>query len=191
MSGDPDGLEGGAGMDVVVSRQNQGSRPYVIRFGGARLGQNVPDLVVNGTGLTKGDPEGPAIKASVYVDVPGSHPYIIRYRNALAGINFPPLQVDTSTLTGYGVIGYRSWKTVDGYTAPAENCVIDADPRVEQVVSESGSSLWARMNGVRFRHPIPPYTASRSFQVTVSGCVPGQMITLRLPRPWSRPWGLE
>jgi hypothetical protein len=191
LSGDPEGLEGGAGMDVVVSRQNQGSRPYVIKFGGARVGQNVPDLVVNGAGLTKGDPEGPAIRAEVYVDVPGSYPYIVRYRNALAGQNFPLLQVDTSLLTGYATIGYRAWKTVEGYTAPAENCVIDADPRVEQVVSESGSSLWARMNGVRFRHPIPPYTKSKTFQITVSGCVPGQMITLRLPRPWSRPWGLE
>lgn len=191
LSGDPEGLVGGAGMDVVVTRQSQGSRPYVLRFGGARIGQNVPDLVVNATNLTKGDPNGPAIKASVYVDVPGSHPYIVRFRNGLAGQNYPLLQVDTSTLTGYGTIGYRSWKTVDGYTAPAENCVVDADPRVEQVVSESGSSLWARMNGVRFRHPIPPYTQAKTFQITVSGCVAGQMVTLRLPRPWSRPWGLE
>lgn len=191
ISGDPEGLEGGAGMDVVVSRQNEGGRPYVIKFGGARVGQNVPDLVVNGAGLTKGDPDGPEIKASVYVDVPGSKPYIIRYRNNLAGMNYPLLEIDTSTLTGYSTLGYRSWKTVEGYTAPAENCVIDADPRVEQVVSESGSSLWARMNGVRFRHPIPPYTGQKTFTLTVSGCVPGQLVTLRLPRPWSRPWGLE
>lgn len=191
LKGDPEGLDGGAGMDVVVTRQSEGSRPYVIKFGGARVGQNVPDLVVNGAGLTKGDPEGPAIKASVYVDVPGSKPYIVRFRNNLAGVNFPLMEIDTSALGGYATIGYRSWKTVEGYTAPAENCFIDVDPRVEQVVSESGSSLWARMNGVRFRHPIPPYTGQKTFQITVSGCVPGQMITLRLPRPWSRPWGLE
>ncbi len=191
ITGDADGLEGGAGMDIVVSTQSEGSRPYVITFGGARKGQNVPELVVNASGLTKNDAESDPIKATVYTDIPGSKPFIVRYRNNLSGENFPLLQVDTSTLTGFGTIGYRSWKTVEGYTAPAENCLIDVDPRVEQVVSESGSLLWGRMNGIRFRHPIPPYTKSKTFQITVSGCVPGQMITLRLPRPWSRPWGLE
>lgn len=72
-----------------------------------------------------------------------------------------------------------------------ENCIIDTDPRVEQISSESGSQVWARMNGVRFRHPIPPWTREREFEITVSGCAPGQIVTLRLPRPWSRPWGLE
>lgn len=195
--GDPSGLTGGAGMDVIVSTKSPGSRPYVIKFGGTRNGQNVPEIIVNGAGLTRGDTEAPAPEATVYTDVPGSHPYIVQFRNApgaltgLSGQSFPLLQVDTSLLTGYGTIGYRSWKTVEGFTAPAENCIIDADPRVEQVISESGSTLWARMNGVRFRNPIPPYTASKTFSVDVSGCVPGQMVTLRLPRPWSRPWGLE
>ena len=72
-----------------------------------------------------------------------------------------------------------------------ENCVVDTDPREEQVVSESGSQVWARMNGVRFRHPIPPYTMERDFHIRVSGTIPGQVVSLRIPRPWSRPWGLE
>lgn len=72
-----------------------------------------------------------------------------------------------------------------------EDCVVDTDPRVEQVSSASGSQVWARMNGVRFRHPVPPYTRSKDFQLTVAGCAPGRMVTLRIPRPWSRPWGLE
>ena len=72
-----------------------------------------------------------------------------------------------------------------------ENCVIDTDPRMEQVVSESGSQVWSRMNGVRFRHPIPPYTPKRDFKIRVSGTIPGQMVTLRLSRPWTRPWGME
>lgn len=72
-----------------------------------------------------------------------------------------------------------------------EDCVVDTDPRVEQVTSASGSQVWARMNGVRFRYPIPPYTKSKTFKIKVSGCAPGQMLTLRIPRPWSRPWGLE
>ena len=72
-----------------------------------------------------------------------------------------------------------------------ENCIIDTDPRMEQVVSESGSQVWARMNGVRFRNPVPPWTEARKFEITVSGTIPGQMVTLRLPRAWSRPWGME
>lgn len=72
-----------------------------------------------------------------------------------------------------------------------ENCKVDSDPRVEQISSESGSQVWARMNGVRFRHAIPPWTRSRTFEIKVSGVDAGQLVTLRLPRPWSRPWGLE
>lgn len=72
-----------------------------------------------------------------------------------------------------------------------EDCVIDTDPRVEQITSASGSQVWSRMNGVRFRYPIPPYTREKTFEITVAGCAPGQIVTLRLPRPWSRPWGLE
>ena len=72
-----------------------------------------------------------------------------------------------------------------------ENTVVDTDPRMEQVTSETGSEVWARMNGVRFRNFVPPYTEARKFEFTASGCAAGQVISLRLPRPWSRPWGLE
>lgn len=72
-----------------------------------------------------------------------------------------------------------------------EDCVVDTDPRVEQFTSASGSQVWARTNGVRFQYPVPPYTRDKKFDLTVSGCPPGQFITLRIPRPWSRPWGLE
>lgn len=72
-----------------------------------------------------------------------------------------------------------------------EDCVIDTDPRVEQVASENNSQLWARFNGVRWRNPFPPYTRDRTFTITVIGMPPGQLITLKIPRPWSRPWGLE
>ena len=187
ITGDPDGLEGGAGMDVIVSTETKGSRPYVLTFKGTRAGQNVPEITVNPAGLT--GTAGPT--ARVITNIPGSHPYLVKFRNNLSGINHPLLEVQTTGLTGYGTIGSRVWKLVEGYTAPAENCVIDSDPRVEQIVSESGSSVWSRMNGVRFRHPVPPYTPSKTFEVSVSGCAPGQMVTLRLPRPWSRPWGLE
>jgi hypothetical protein len=72
-----------------------------------------------------------------------------------------------------------------------ENCVLDTDPRVEQWQSETGSPVWSRTNGVRWRHPIPPYTYTKDFKIDVSGVNRGQVITLRLPRPWSRPWGMS
>lgn len=186
MTGDPEGLEGGAGMDVIVSTDTQGSRPFVVTFRGNRAGQNVPEMTANSGGLTGG--LNPTVR--IRTDIPGSYPYVVKFRNNLAGQNFELMQVDTSGLSGSD-LGSRVWKTVEGYTAPAENCVVNADPRVEQVSSASGSAVWSRMNGVRFRHPIPPWTASKTFELTVSGCAPGQMVTLRLPRPWSRPWGLE
>ena len=72
-----------------------------------------------------------------------------------------------------------------------ENTVVNTDRRVEQFTSESGSQVWARTNGVRFRSMIPPYTENANFHITASGCEPGQVISLRLPRPWNRCWGLE
>ena len=186
ITGDPSELQGGAGMDIVVSTETEGSRPYVLTFRGSRAGQNVPEITANSTGLT-----GPAPTVRIYTDNPGSYPYLVKFRNNMSGQSYPLLEVITTNLTGYGTIGYRAWKNTEGFTAPAENCIIDSDPRVEQVVSESGSSVWSRMNGVRFRNPIPPWTRNKTFQITASGCPPGQVVSLRLPRPWSRPWGLE
>ena len=186
ITGDAEGLEGGAGMDVVVSVETEGSRPYVLKFKGTRAGQNVPEITANPASLT-----GPAPDVRIYTDNPGSHPYLVRFRNNMSGQSYPLIEVITSSLTGYGTISYRAWKLVEGSTAPAENCIINSDPRVEQVVSESGSTVWSRMNGVRFRNPIPPWTRDKVFQITVSGCPVGQMVSLSLPRPWSRPWGLE
>ncbi|MGW6624200.1 phage tail protein [Nocardia sp. NPDC055002] len=72
-----------------------------------------------------------------------------------------------------------------------EDCVIDSDPRVEQVIAANDALVWARMNGVRFRHPFPPYTRNHTYNLKVVGCPAGQIFTLVIPRPWSRPWGLE
>lgn len=72
-----------------------------------------------------------------------------------------------------------------------EDCLIDTDPRVDQFMSASGSNVWARTNGVRFMYPIPAYTKSCTFPIKATGCKPGDQIGLRVPRYWSRPWGLE
>ena len=72
-----------------------------------------------------------------------------------------------------------------------QDCVIDTDPREEQFSAADGSPVWARTGGVRFRHPVPPWTRDCTFNLTTTGTAAGQTIELRIPRPWSRPWGLE
>lgn len=74
---------------------------------------------------------------------------------------------------------------------PADGDVfVDTDRRTEQVTSRNKTPIWARMNGVRWKNKIPAWTESMRFVVTVSGAPVGTQVTLFLPRPWSRPWGL-
>lgn len=182
-----DNLSGGAGIDVKVKVVKPGGTRYTISFGNKLGGFNLPQLVGNPAGLTGG--KNNAVEVKTVVD--GARPFRVRFMGELEGIDVPLLGGDVSGLTGGTNVRFLSSVITEGHTAPAENAVIDTDPRVEQVVSESGSQLWARMNGVRFKHSVPPYTGARRFELTVSGCEPGQMVSLRLPRPWSRPWGLE
>ena len=72
-----------------------------------------------------------------------------------------------------------------------ENAVVNTDRRREQISAENGAPLWARMNAVRFLHMIPEWTPTAHFKVRASGCEPGQRVELRIPRPWTRPWGME
>ena len=183
-------LAGGAGIEADVKRVQNGGRRYTITFQATTSGVNFDALTGDVTGLTGG--VNNRVEVATLVD--GSRPYRVTFKaDGLLG----GLDVDELTGDPAGLTGGRPVKSVvvttkqQGNTLPAENAIIDTDPRVEQVVSESGSQLWGRMNGVRFRHPIPPYTPSGRFEVTVSGARPGQMVTLRLPRPWTRPWGLE
>lgn len=71
-----------------------------------------------------------------------------------------------------------------------EDLEIDADPRTPQIVADNGAPVWARMNGIRFRHPVPKYTGQRDFHCRVTLAPVDSVLQLRLPRPWSRPWGL-
>jgi hypothetical protein len=186
---DPANLAGGAGLDVRVETVKRGLHRYRIEFRDDLAAFNMPQMTANSAGLVGGvDPE-----VVITTEVDGSHPYIVEFQNNVAGIDFPLMVGNQSFTSHIGTLSpfVRVTETQKGHTYPAENAVIDTDPRVEQVSAESVSPLWARMNGVRFRHPVPPYTPAKSFEVTVSGCVPGQMITMRIPRPWTRPWGLE
>lgn len=180
-------LTGGAGVGVEVTTRTEGNTKYKIRFGGAQSGINVPQLVGVPGGLTGGVSPGIAVTT----DVQGKLPWLIEFQNNISGLDVPALIADTSNLTGGSGVAAEVITIRDGATAPAENALVDADPRVEQVVSESGSALWARMNGVRFRNYIPKWTKAVDFHIKVTGATVGQMVTLRIPRPYSRPWGLK
>ena len=182
-------LTGGAGIEVKSKIVKAGGRKFTVTFKNNLSGINLPQISGNPAGLTGGKDN----KVECKTAVEGSHPFRVTFVKGLGGRDMPELVADSSNLIGSGnfkpVVYVET--IVEGRTAPAENAVIDTDPRVEQVTSESGSQLWARMNGVRFKHYIPRYTKSGRFEITASGVDKGQMVTLRIPRPWSRPWGLE
>lgn len=70
-----------------------------------------------------------------------------------------------------------------------EHVTVNSMPSERQLTADNGTNVWARMNGRRFRHPIPPYTEEVSFQITREGAGQGKAM-LRLKRPFSRPWGM-
>jgi hypothetical protein len=190
LTGDPTGLIGGAGMDVEVETITQGSHRYRVEFLDELAAYNLPQMTVASESFEGGtDPE-----VVVTTEVDGSYPFVVEFQNNLGGQNMDLVIGDGSGFTSY--VGttpptVRCNVAQEGRTYPGENAVIDTDTRVEQVASENGAELWSRMNGVRFRHPIPPYTERGDFELTVSGQLPGQLVTLRLVRAWTRPWGLE
>lgn len=188
--GDPTNLAGGAGLAVKVETITPGAHRYRVEFKDDLASFNLPQIEADASGLTGGSE--PDVVVTTEVD--GSYPYEVEFQNGLSGTPMPLMLGDSSGFTGYiGTLepSVRAEVVQAGITYPGENAVIDTDPRVEQIAAENGAELWARMNGVRFRHPIPPYTRSKTFEITVSGTVPGEIVTLRLPRAWTRPWGLE
>ncbi len=187
LTADASGLSGGAGIAVNTKILTPGGRKYTITFGGSLSGYNAEMLNFDASRLTGG--KNPSV--DIRTTTEGSHPFQITFLGNLSGKDVPQLEPTQVALTGGRKPRVTTAVRLEGATAPAENAFVDTDPRVEQVVSESGSEVWARMNGVRFKHFVPPYTAARKFEITVSGCKPGQMVALRLPRPFSRPWGLE
>lgn len=70
-----------------------------------------------------------------------------------------------------------------------EHTEVNTDPAERQLISQNKTPIWARMNGVRFRNPIQPYTEKINYTINVTATGP-RKAQLRLPRPFNRPWGL-
>src|SRR5690606_14462249 len=74
-----------------------------------------------------------------------------------------------------------------------EHVVVDTDEMTMngQVNSSLDTAVYQRMNGREFLYPIPEYTDPMEVSVFIEGADIGNVVQLRLPRTWSRPWGLE
>lgn len=75
----------------------------------------------------------------------------------------------------------------------SEHIVVDTDEMTiaGQVVSDLDTEVYLRMNGVEFLYPIPPYTQPTTMPISVTGAQAGNLVEVRCPLSWSRPWGLE
>lgn len=80
-------------------------------------------------------------------------------------------------------------RTVAGIVISSENggAVIDLDRNELMFRDANDTNLLAQLAGKFFEYPLPPYTPQTSIPVTVSGGT----VQVRIPRRWSRPWGLE
>ena len=73
--------------------------------------------------------------------------------------------------------------------AAGEHVVVNTNPMARQLSSATNTPVWQRMNGKRFRHPIPEWTGEVTFSISRVGSGSG-VAQLRLRRPFSRPWGM-
>lgn len=72
--------------------------------------------------------------------------------------------------------------------AASSHLVVDSDPAARQLAAADNTPVWNRMNGVRFRNPIEPWTWEMEFPISVVSNAP-RSAQLRLKRPYNRPWG--
>lgn len=100
---------------------------------------------------------------------------------------------------GYGTNGYFDAATafatrqiVMAELLPNHHVRVDTRPDARDGGYQSTDQTYRqRMKMVRFLYPIPPYTKPIELPVGMSKALPGTGIQVRIPRPWSRPWGLE
>jgi hypothetical protein len=73
-----------------------------------------------------------------------------------------------------------------------ENLKVNTDEEERQVDSSIDTQVWLRMKGVTFTYPIPAYTKKVvNLPVAVKNAPAGVGVQVRMPRTWTRPWGLH
>lgn len=120
--------------------------------------------------------------------VPGTYTFNVESANPTSNPVFPVWVLEGGTT--WTIPDFRSTGTVDiklPSFAAGENTVVDTDPGARQLMSQSNTPVWARMNGVRFSGPLPAF--KDRLLATVKSSVSGKTAQLRLKRPFNRPWG--
>lgn len=74
-----------------------------------------------------------------------------------------------------------------------ENVLVNTDEMATegQVNSSTDTAIYQRMNGKEFLYPLQPYMEPTEMPVAVKKAPIGAGVQVRIPRPWTRPWGLE
>lgn len=80
---------------------------------------------------------------------------------------------------------------LDPLVAADGDLIVDSDEATQQYFTTGNTPYYIRMKAVRFLYPIPPYTPPTEVPVFVRSAGAGAGVQVRLPRPWSRPWGLH
>lgn len=99
----------------------------------------------------------------------------------------------------YVLEGAGTYKIPDGDTGiklpltleQGEAVVVNTDPGTRQVVEASGVPVWARMNGVRWRHPIPAKSPITELAVDTTNVVENTRAMIIIRQPFNRPWGVN
>ena len=73
-----------------------------------------------------------------------------------------------------------------------ENLKVDTNEEEQQVASSIDTQVYMRMNALTFFYPVPAYTKTKKYlPVAVKNAPAGVGVQVRMPRQWTRPWGLQ
>lgn len=75
-------------------------------------------------------------------------------------------------------------------TVAGEDLDIDTDPDEPTLIAHNGAPVQARWESNGFYYPIKPFTNPTPVPVKVANAHPGAAIQFRIPRRFSRPWGV-
>lgn len=125
------------------------------------------------------------------VTVNGSATIRVPYANPTGNPVFPVWVLEAPgqwTIPDYSAEEPGKMVQLPNLPSATSHLVVDSDPAARQLAAADNTPVWARMNGVRFRNPIEPWTWEVSFNLSVVSDAP-RSAQLRLKRPFDRPWG--